>query len=55
MKTNNDPELRLAGINTKCKKVPYQVPVLRVYGAVNQLTRAKGGTKADGGSGMDMA
>lgn len=54
MKTNSDPELRLAGITTKCKKAPYQVPVLRVYGAVNQLTRAKGGSLSDGSSGMNM-
>ena len=54
MRTNDAPDLCLVGHEAKCNKAPYQAPVLRVYGAVSQLTAAKGGTKADGASGMNM-
>ena len=36
------------------KKLSYTSPKLLVYGSVSKLTMAKGGTKADGQSGMDM-
>lgn len=52
MKTNIDSGLHFTGANAKDKKAPYQAPVLRVYGAVSQLTAGQGGTMADGGSGM---
>jgi hypothetical protein len=54
MRTNDDPNLCLVGDEAKCKKAPYQAPALRVYGAVSQLTAAKGGSMADGNSGMSM-
>lgn len=50
MKTKNDPDLRVSGIDAKCNKAPYQTPALRVYGAVTQLTAGQTGTMADGGS-----
>jgi hypothetical protein len=50
MKTKNDSGLHLLGVNAKDKKAPYQAPVLRVYGAVSQLTAGNSGTMADGGS-----
>ncbi len=30
------------------QRAPYQAPVLRVYGAVSQLTAGNSGTKTDG-------
>lgn len=36
------------------KKLPYVSPKLLVYGSVSKLTMAKGGTLADGNSGMNM-
>ena len=52
MKTKNDPDRRVTGINVKCKKAPYQAPVLRVYGAVNQLTAGNSGSGSDRSSMM---
>ncbi len=49
MKTKNDPDRRVTGVNAKCKKAPYQAPVLRVYGAVNQLTAGTSGNRRDMG------
>jgi hypothetical protein len=48
MKTNKDSGLRLTGATAKGIKAPYLAPVLRVYGAVNQLTAGGGGTMVDG-------
>lgn len=54
MRTNSAPDLGLAGDQAKCKKAPYQAPVLRVYGAVSQLTAGQGNSPVDGSSGMGM-
>ena len=45
----NTGSIPVSGEATK-KKVPYQAPVLRVYGAVSQWTAGSGGTKGDMGS-----
>jgi hypothetical protein len=50
MKTKSDSGLRLTGMNAKVNKAPYQAPVLRVYGAVNQLTAGGGSHNGEGGS-----
>jgi hypothetical protein len=52
MKTKNDPDLRVSGIDGKCNKAPYQTPALRVYGAVSQLTAGGGGSMTDGANTM---
>lgn len=54
MKADAEPVVRFAGVSAKGERAKYQAPILRVYGAVSQLTAAKGGTKADGNSGMNM-
>ena len=54
MRTNDAPDLCLVGDEAKCKKAPYQAPVLRVYGAVSQLTAGQGNSPVDGSSGMGM-
>ena len=48
MNTNNDSALCLTGATAKGIKAPYQAPVLRVLGAVSQLTAGGGGTMVDG-------
>jgi hypothetical protein len=50
MNTTSDPDCRLAGANAKCKKAPYQAPVLQVYGAVKWSTAGSGGNVRDMGS-----
>ena len=50
MKTNNDSGLHLTVVNFKDNKTPYQAPVLRVYGAVNQLTAGGASNGTDGNS-----
>ena len=55
MNTTGDPDRHVTGANAKCKKAPYQAPVLRVYGAVNQLTAGSGGSGADMASQMMMS
>jgi hypothetical protein len=52
MTNGNAPDRRLAGDEANHNKTPYHAPVLRVYGAVSQLTRGQNGTNADGQSGM---
>lgn len=47
MNTKNDLGLHLTGVNTEYQKTLYQAPVLRVYGAVSQLTAGNNGTTAD--------
>jgi hypothetical protein len=37
------------------KRVKYSSPKLRIYGSVQSITQAKGGTLSDGASGMNMA
>jgi hypothetical protein len=50
MNTKNDLDRLVTGINVKCKKAPYQAPVLRVYGAVKQLTAGSSGNRRDRGA-----
>lgn len=52
MNTNNDSAPRLTGATAKGMKAPYQAPVLRVFGAVSQLTAGGGGTMTDGVNSM---
>ena len=54
MRTNDAPDLCLVGDEAKGKNAPYQAPVLRVYGAVSQLTAGQGNSPVDGSSGMGM-
>lgn len=42
----------MPNLSVKGKKAPYQAPVLRVYGAVNQLTAGNTGTGTDRSSMM---
>ena len=47
MKTKSDPDRHVTGVDAKCKKAPYQTPVLRVYGAVHTLTAGQSGSGND--------
>ena len=40
--------------DAQSQKIPYQNPKLVIFGSVSSLTMAKGGTMADGNSGMNM-
>jgi hypothetical protein len=50
MNTTRDPDHRVPSLSVKGKKAPYQAPVLRVYGAVNQLTAGRNGSGTDSSS-----
>ena len=50
MKITSDTGPDRKNIDTNCKKLPWQAPVLRVYGAVSQWTAGSGGNVGDAGS-----